>query len=186
MRARALTLALSFAALPALTWAADTYKVDAAHSAIVFRVKHMNTSNSWGRFNDVSGTFGIDGSMPTAFDFTVKAASIDTANEKRDTHLKSPDFLNVRQFPTITFKSKDVKKNGELYEVTGDLTLHGVTKPVMAKVEVTGTGKGPTGGAIAGFEATLDIKRSEFGMTFGVPNMVGDDVRIIVSAEGGK
>lgn len=183
---RALTLTLSLALLPALAWAADTYKVDAIHSSIVFKVKHMNASYSWGRFNDIAGTFAMDGTTPTAFDFTVKAASIDTANEKRDGHLKGPDFFNVRQFPTITFKSKDVKKAGNLYDVTGDLTLHGVTKPVTAKVEVTGSGRGPTGGAIAGFEATLDIKRSEFGMSYGVPNAVGDDVRIIVSVEGGK
>ncbi len=186
MIARALTAALSFLVVPLVAKEADTYKVDTVHSSIVFRVKHMNTSYAWGRFNDFTGTFAMEGDTPSAFDFTVKAASVDTANEKRDTHLKGADFFNARQFPTMTFKSKDVRKAGNAYDVTGDLTLHGVTKSVTAKVEVTGTGKGPTGGTIAGFEATLEIKRTDFGMSYGAPNMLGDDVRIIVSVEGGK
>lgn len=176
-------------ALPALALAAETYKVDAAHSAVVFKVKHMNTSNAYGRFNDIAGTFTLDDANPAAMslDFAVKADSIDTANAKRDGHLKGPDFFNVRQFPTITFKSKAVTKSGSKYLVTGDLTLHGVTKPVEVTVEPTGKGKNPqSGGAIAGIEATFVIKRSDFGMAYGVPDAVGDEVHIIVSAEGGK
>lgn len=184
-----LALAILLAVPAAHATAADTYKVDASHSAVVFKVKHMNTSNAYGRFNDIAGTFTLDEANPAAcaFDFTVKADSIDTANAQRDQHLKNQDFFNVRQFPTITFKSKTVAKSGPKYKVTGDLTLHGVTKPVEVVIEPIGKGKNPQGGGeIAGIEATFAIKRSEFGMTYGVPNAVGDDVQLIVSVEGGK
>src|SRR5262249_49789347 len=124
---------LSFAGLvaPAVD-AADTFKVDTVHSSIVFKVKHMNTSYAWGRFNDFTGTFSLDDQDPGAstLDFVVKATSIDTGNAMRDRHLKSPDFFNAAQYQTITFKSTSVTKGGEDYEVKGNLTLHGVTKPI--------------------------------------------------------
>jgi polyisoprenoid-binding protein YceI len=167
--------------------AADVYKADASHSSIVYRVKHMNASYAWGRFNDIAGSFALDEANPTAsrFEFQVKTGSIDTANAKRDQHLKSPDFFNAVQFPVISFKSQNVAKSGEAYEVTGDLTLHGVTKPVSVRVTPTGTAKGPAGKPIAGIEATLNIKRSDFGMT-NMVGPIGDDVSVIVSIEGSK
>jgi polyisoprenoid-binding protein YceI len=165
--------------------AADSYTADPVHSTIVYRVKHMNATYFWGRFNTITGSFTLDEANPaqSRFEFQVKADSIDTGNAKRDQHLKSPDFFNVVQFPTIAFKSQSVTKSGQAYEVVGDLTLHGVTKPITVKVVPTGTGKGPMGGPIAGIEATLLLKRTDFGMS----NMLGglgDDVWVTVSVEG--
>lgn len=179
-------LALLLAGSIGTTFAADAYKVDPVHSAVIFRVKHMNTSQAYGRFNDVAGTFELEGNAPASMAFTVKVDSLDTANAARDTHLKSAEFFDAGKHPAITFTSKSVKKAGEHHEVTGDLTLKGVTRPVTARVEVVGTGKGPKGGAIAGIEATFTIKRTEFNMPFGAPDLVGDEVRLVVSVEGGK
>jgi polyisoprenoid-binding protein YceI len=167
--------------------AAETYSVDTVHSTVIFRVKHMNASYAYGRFNDIKGQFGFDEQNPaqSRFDFEVKVASIDTAQPKRDMHLKSPDFFNAVQFPTITFKSKSVTKAGtDEYQVSGDLTLHGVTRPVILKVMKTGSGKGPRGGSIAGLESVFAIKRSDFKMT-NMVGPVGDDVVVTVSVEGG-
>jgi polyisoprenoid-binding protein YceI len=165
--------------------AAETYAADTVHSSIVYRVKHNNAAYFWGRFNSISGSFTLDESNPSAsqFDFQVKADSVYSGDPKRDTHLKSPDFFNVVQFPTIAFKSQSVTKSGDAYEVVGDLTLHGVTKPVTAKVVPTGRTKDRSGRTIAGIEATLMIKRTEFGMSYGV-GMLGDDVWLTVSVEG--
>jgi polyisoprenoid-binding protein YceI len=186
MITRKLLIALVVAALPALA-AAETFKVDSVHSSVNFRVKHMNVSYAYGRFTSITGTFNLDPADPTksSFDFTVKSDSVDTGEPKRDGHLKSPDFFNVRQYPTITFKSKSVASAGEnTYDVTGDLTLHGVTKPVTIKVEQTGKGAGMGGrGAVAGLLASFNIKRSDFGMK-GMVGPVGDDVRVEVSIEG--
>ncbi|WP_422928733.1 YceI family protein [Singulisphaera sp. PoT] len=167
--------------------AADTYTADPVHSAVVFRVKHMNTSHAWGRFNDITGSFSLNEADPSqsVLDFSIKAASIDTANAKRDQHLKGPDFFNVVQFPTIKFKSKSVTKSADGYEVSGELTLHGQTKPIQVKITPTGTGKGPSGTAIAGIDATFFVKQSQFGMTKMV-GPIGDDVWVNVSIEGMK
>ncbi len=175
-----LLLVFSFQAV-----AAETYKVDPVHSMTVFRIKHL-VSYSYGRFNDLSGTFNIDTETPakSSVELEVKIESVDTFNEKRDQHLKSPDFFNAKQFPVITFKSKAVKKiNEDTYEVTGDLSLHGVTRPLTLKVQQTGAGKDPWGGYRIGFETTFTLKRSEFGITF-MPDVVGDEVRMTVSIEG--
>jgi polyisoprenoid-binding protein YceI len=168
--------------------AADTYQVDTVHSSVVYRVKHMNTSYAWGRFDDLTGSFTLSDQDPaqSRFDFQVKAESIDTGNAKRDQHLKSPDFFNVVQYPTIVFKSKSVASAGQgVFEVTGDLTLHGVTRPLTLKVTRTGVGVGPGGKMIAGIDSSFTIRRSEFGMTKMV-GPVGDDVWINVSVEAGK
>ena len=145
-------------------------------------------SYAYGRFNAVSGTFAIDEASPAASscDFTIKTDSVDTADAKRDAHLKQADFFNAAQFPTITFKSKSVKAATAkgTYDVTGDLKLHGVTKTITVKVEHSGTAKGMMGGTIAGIESTFTIKRSDFGMK-GMIGPVGDDVTITLSAEGG-
>jgi polyisoprenoid-binding protein YceI len=167
--------------------AADAYTVDAVHSSVVFRAKHMNASHAWGRFNDISGSFALDGSDPSksVLDFQVKAASIDTGNPARDKHLKGTDFFNAVQYPVISFKSKSVAKTADGYEASGELTLHGVTKPLKVKVTPVGSGKGPTGAAIAGIDASFYVKQSEFGMTKMV-GPIGDDVWVNVSIEGVK
>lgn len=167
--------------------AADAFTADPVHSAVVFRVKHMNTSNAWGRFNDISGGFVLDEADPSQsqLDFQVKTASVDTGNAKRDQHLKGPDFFNAVQFPVIHFKSKSVTKAADGYEVSGDLTLHGQTRPILVKVVKAGSGKGPNGAAIAGIDASFIVKQSQFGMTKMV-GPIGDDVWVNVSIEGVK
>jgi polyisoprenoid-binding protein YceI len=187
MKVRNLFLAMILAPALGLAAQAATYKVDPVHSAVAFRVKHMNTSYAYGRFNSIAGTFSLDPADPakSAFDFTIKTDSIDTGNAMRDTHLKNADFFNAKQFGTITFKSKKVASAGkDTYEVTGDLTMHGVTKPVTVKIEQTGSGKDMRGGAIAGIESVFTLKRSDFGMK-GMLDAVGDDVKVMLSCEGG-
>jgi polyisoprenoid-binding protein YceI len=168
--------------------AADTYKVDAVHSTVLFKIKHMNASYSYGRFNAIEGAFALDEKDPSkcSFNVNLKVDSVDTANPGRDGHLKGPDFFNAKQFPTISFKSKSVASAGKgVFDVTGDLTLHGVTKSVKVAVEPTGASKDPRGRAIAGVEGSFRIKRSEFGMS-GMLAGIGDDVLITISLEGGK
>jgi polyisoprenoid-binding protein YceI len=167
--------------------AGETYQVDPVHSTVIFRVKHMNTAYFWGRFNEITGTFALDSSDPSQvkLEFQVSAASVDTGNAKRDQHLKGPDFLNAVQFPTISFASKAVEKSGNAYLVTGDMTLHGVTKPITVHLTPTGTGKGPTGAEIGGIEANVTIRQSDFGITK-MTGMIGDDVWINISVEGGR
>lgn len=163
-----------------------TYDVDAVHSSVVFRIKHLNAAYFYGRFNEIAGTFVLDDADPArgSFDVQVKVASVDTANADRDKHLKSPDFFDAEQFPLITFKSRSVKKAGETtLEVAGDLTLHGVTRPLTVKIERTGSGTGMRGEFRGGWETVFEIKRSDFGMTKLI-GPVGDEVRLIVSVEG--
>jgi polyisoprenoid-binding protein YceI len=180
------TTLASALAFGAFAPAAETYTVDPAHTWVAYRVKHMDLASSYGQFKDVSGSFTIDEAAPekSTFAFTVKVASIDSANPKRDEHLLSTDFFNAKQFPTISFKStKVVKVPAGGYEVMGVMSLHGVEKPVSFKVAAVPQVKGPQGGYVAGFDADLKIKRSEFGMTNGIP-MIGDDVTLMIGIEG--
>jgi len=166
---------------------ADAFAIDAVHSHVGFRIKHMNVSYSYGRFNDVSGTFSIDKASPEAakIDISVNATSIDTANSKRDDHLRGADFFSVKEFEKLTFKSTGAKKGtGDVIDVTGDLTFHGVTKSVTVPVTHTGEAAGRGGGRVAGFETALVIKRSDYGMNF-MPQVLGEDVTLIISIEGG-
>jgi len=167
---------------------ADTYKVDPVHSTSVFRIKHANVSYFYGRINGPEGTIDVDSSDPQKLQFNVqlKAANIDTANPGRDKHLKSPDFFSAEEFPTITFKSTSVKAGeGGKMEVTGDMTMHGQTKPVTIMVEHVGTADVPRMGHRTGFDCTFTIKRSDFGMTK-FQELLGDDVMIRVGLEGAK
>jgi polyisoprenoid-binding protein YceI len=175
--------------LPAsLARAADAYQADPVHSSLVFRVKHMNTSYIWGRFDKLSGAFVLNEQDPASsqFDFQVETASVDTGNPMRDKHLQSPDFFNAVQYKTIAFKSKSVTSSGPgTFEVTGDLTLHGVTKPLTVKITKTGEGKNQMGKPIVGIDSSFAIRQSDFGMTKMV-GPVSDDVWINVSIEAGK
>lgn len=180
----ALAVVLCLAGSAASLRAADTYAIDPVHSSFIFRIKHINTSYLYGRINTSSGTIVFDEADPTksSVDLTLNADSIDTFAEKRDQHLKGPDFFNAKQFPTITFKSKSVKKVGEDYEVTGDFTLLGVSKEITVKLQHTGGGKSPFGDFRIGFEGTFAFKRSDFGMK-AMLNAVGDDVQVTVAVE---
>ncbi len=167
------------------------YEVDTAHSMILFRAKHNGVTYNYGRFNEFTGMIAM-GSMDAGghaegymVEFEVKAASVDTGNEKRDQHLRSSDFFSAKQFPVITFKSTKVKaKEGkeDVLEVTGDLELHGVKKSITVDVEITGRATGRDGESLIGFESIFTIKRSEFGMTYGI-GAVSDEIRLIVSIE---
>ncbi len=164
----------------------DVCTIDAAHSSVIYRIKHMDASYNYGRFNDLSGTFHLNAAKPEAsvLNVTVKTASVDTANKDRDEHLRSPDFFDAKQFPTMSFVAKSFKKTGEhTYEATGDATLLGKTRPLTVTVEHSGAGKGRGGETLMGLETRFTIKRSEFGMG----KMVGpiaDEVTMIVSLEG--
>src|SRR3954447_21767447 len=162
-------VALAFVAILSPSANADAYKVDPVHSFALFSIHHFNAGNVWGRFNEPAGSFTLDPDpAKAAFNVELKVANLDTANARRDTDLKGPDWFNARQFPTITFKSTAVKKGegaqGNRLEVTGDLTIRGVTKSVVVPVEVTGTAADPFGKTRAGIEATVTIKRADFGM----------------------
>ena len=115
----------------------------------------------------------------------VKTDSIDTGNGKRDQHLKSADFFNAKEFPTASFKSKSVKKSAKGLDVSGDLTIHGETKPATITMEHVGSGKGPQGGEVTGFEGAIVVKRSDFGMKSYL-EMLGDEVTIKISVEAAK
>ncbi|MCC6660927.1 MAG: YceI family protein [Phycisphaerales bacterium] len=172
------------AALPA---AEGEWKIDSVHSSIIFRILHQNAAYFYGRFNDLGGTVSWDDANPSAASFNVeiKTGSVDSKNAARDKHLRSASFFNTEQFPTATFTSTSVKPAGEnTVEVTGDFTLNGVTKPVTAKVEKTGQGKGQRGEVI-GFETVFTLRRSDFGITF-MPGGLGDDVKIFASFEAGR
>lgn len=175
------------AAAPVPVAALETFKVDAGHSAALFRVHHMGAAYFWGRFDSVNGTITSDSATATglSFDITIDVNSVNTASTQRDNHLKAPDFFSAKEFPTMTFKSKSAKKlDGNFYEVSGDLTMRGVTKPVTARVEWTGTADMGMGRR-AGFEAIFTIKRSDFGVNYGVEKgALGDEVRVVVALEG--
>ncbi len=186
MRMRPLVVAALLTALAAApARAADTFKVDPVHSSLLFRIKHLNAGYIYGRFNAYSGTFAFDRDPAQCnLTFEVNVDSIYTANADRDKHLKGPDFFNVKEFPTASFKSKSVKPlDDKTYEVSGDLTLHGVTQPVTVRLERVGTAKGPRGEVRSGIETTFVIKRSDFGMKTGL-QFLSDEVRITVAVEG--
>jgi polyisoprenoid-binding protein YceI len=170
-----------------LTAHADTFKIDPVHSSIAFSIKHLGVSDFYGRFNDLSGQVVFDDADPSksSVEVSVPVESIDTKNEKRDQHLKSPDFFNAKQFPMIIFKSKSVEGSGETYKVTGDLMLHGVTKPLTLEIERGPNGKGMEGEVRGGGRTDFKIKRSDFGMNF-MPDALGDEVAIFLSFEGVK
>lgn len=174
----------------AQTGALEKYLLDKPHTQVIFSVNHLGFTNSYGRFLDYEGGFVLDRAHPekSSIDATIKTTSLDMGDGKWDEHLKSPDFFNVAQFPTMTFKSTNVTKTGEkTADVVGNLTLLGVTKPVTLKVTYNNSGVMPMNDKVyvAGFSATATIKRSDFGMGKYVP-MVGDTVNIILEVQGNQ
>jgi polyisoprenoid-binding protein YceI len=168
--------------------AADVYQLDAVHSSVVFRVKHMGVGYSVGRFNDISGTVTIDeqNMAATTMNIQIKVDSIDTNNAMRDKHLKNADFFDVEKFPMASFVSKSMKLvKDQTYEVSGDLTIHGVTRPVTLNMDRVGAGKDPKGVLRTGFEGSITIKRSDFGMNFMLGG-ISDDVWLLICFEAAK
>ena len=176
--------ALSLAISGSTALANETYKIDPAHSTIAFKVRHM-LGTAKGKFTRFNGTIEVDREQPEQSSVTVsiQAASIDTGIAKRDEHLRTADFFNVERFPDITFKSRKVTRTGaNLGEIAGDLTMHGVTKPVTLRVELVGNadsiGKDQ---ATRWRVTTAPIKRSQFA--FEPASMIGDDVTVDIQIE---
>lgn len=163
-----------------------TYEIDPAHSSVQFSIRHLMVTNVRGSFRGVKGTVVYDPDAPATS--TVRAlidtTTISTNDNERDTHVKSADFLDVEQYPTIEFNSTSVKKSGAGLEVTGDLTVHGITKPVVLHVEdISPETKDPWGNTRIGASAKTKIKRSDFGLKWNAPLetggvLVGDDVKL--------
>ena len=161
----------------------ETYNADVAHSAVIFKVKHLNVAYTYGRFTGFEATYNHKEGAESV-SFSIDASSVNTENKKRDDHLRGPDFFNVNEFPKITFKSTAWKKTGDnSAEVTGELSLHGVTKTITVPVVKTGEGDDPWGNHRVGFEATFKVKRSEFGITYG-PQVASDEIEMTLSFEG--
>ncbi len=164
----------------------SAWKVDAAHSSVVFHTQHMGIAKFYGRFNAFEGEIQYDAASPTSSSvgITIDASSIDTNSEGRDKHLRSPDFFSAKEFPEIRFESASVEAAGDAFTVEGELTLHGVTKTIAATFEVVGVAETPRG-TKAGFEAKLTIDMRDFGFSFVEknPGAVGPEVHVVVSVE---
>jgi polyisoprenoid-binding protein YceI len=189
--AAAVVLAVSAGAMQAQ---AKDYKIEAAHSEADFAIKHLGISTVHGAFHGVSGvvTFDPANVAKSSVTASIDVATVDTGVTARDTHLKGDAFFDVAKFPTITFKSTSVVKAGDHYDVTGDLTLHGVTKSVVLKLEEPskeqiGMDKKPH----RGFTATTTINRKDFGLSFAATvasgdAMIGDDVKIELDVDAAQ
>ncbi|HEV7425599.1 MAG TPA: YceI family protein [Thermoanaerobaculia bacterium] len=187
-------LAVAAFLLAASSLFAETFVVDKPHSEATFQVRHMMSKVS-GKFKDFSGRINVDRAKPTAstVEFNIKTASVDTGDADRDKHLQTADFFDASKNPEITFKSTSIAatKKKDLYDVTGDLTMRGVTKRVTIPVEFNGFGKDPWGNERAGFSLTTTVNRKDYGINWnkaldngGV--LVGDDVTINVNLEAQK
>jgi polyisoprenoid-binding protein YceI len=191
---RALTYALSLALLlPALAVADPAvYKVDTDHSGVGFTIRHF-VSNVPGRFKDFEGVIKYDKQNPAAssVNFTIQAASIDTDNTDRDNHLRGNEFFDVEKFPTLSFSSTSVKAvDADTLEVTGEMTMRGVTKTVTVPVDLLGSVKTPRGEK-AGFETSFKLDRKDYGITWNRPLdaggvILGDEVKINISIEADR
>ncbi|WP_437217293.1 YceI family protein [Pectobacterium sp. LFLA-215] len=166
---------------------AAEYKFDkeGQHAFIEFRIKHLGYSWLYGSFNDFDGAFTFDEKNPSAdkVNVTINTNSVDTNHAERDKHLRSAEFLNVTKHPQATFISTEVKKDGEDYDITGNLTLNGVTKPVKLDAKLIGQGDDPWGGYRAGFQAEGTIKLKDFNITTDL-GPASQDVELIISVEG--
>jgi polyisoprenoid-binding protein YceI len=179
--------------LAASLFAADTYKLDLAHSSVAFSVRHMVITNVRGNFKDFEGTVLYDPADVTksSVEVTIKTASIDTDNSQRDTHLRSPDFFDAEKFPTITFKSKSVEKKGDGYVMKGTLTLRGVSKDVAIPFELLGTVKDPRGNERLGAQGELSINRMDYGVSWSKSLdtgglVVSEEVKILLDIQAVK
>ena len=190
---RTLFAALMAAAVAATAGAADTYTFDKVHSDVGFQIRHL-VSKVRGRFTDYEGTILVDKAKPEAssVELKIKAASIDTGNENRDKDLRSPNFFEVEKYPEITFKStKITPKGGDRYDVTGTLTMHGVSKEVTLPVAFLGFVSAGRMGDRAGFETSITLNRKDYGIVWNRPldvggTILGDDVLISINVEANK
>lgn len=166
--------------------AAGSYKIDLPHTHAYFVISHLGISRFMGRFDDIQGEFVV-GERPdkSSVKASIRVDSINAKHQKLEEHLRSPDFFDAVRFPSMDFVSTKVGWNqrGE-GKLSGNLSLHGVTRPVDFALKVIGAGPGKRGEMRSGFEATTTIKRSDYGMAYGLPSVVGDSVEITLSVEG--
>ena len=189
MKLKTLVLAGLFALATAPAFAADAYKIDPTHTQVEFTYSHFGFSNITGRFDKVESEFAFDAADPSqsSVSVTIPMDSISTGVAKLDEHLLSADFFDAAQYPTATFTSTGVTVAGEgKLAVAGDLTIHGVTRPVVMDVTINKVGEHPMSKKqAAGFDASFEIKRSEFGVG-GYAPAVSDEVRIEITVEAQK
>ena len=183
--ASAVLVVASFASLAHAQTA--TWKIDSAHSGVQFEIRHLGVSNVRGSLSKVAGTVQLDAKDVThsSVAATIDAGTVNTNEPKRDEHLKSPEFFNVAQYPTITFKSTSLMNAGGKLKMTGDLTLAGVTKPITLDLDgPAAPQKGMNGALVSGFSATGTLHRPDFnfGSKYGSP-MLGDDVKFTIDIE---
>ncbi|MEJ0059781.1 MAG: YceI family protein [Terricaulis sp.] len=182
-------LVFAFALLTATAaHAEDRFTLDTAHTQVAFSISRMGFTHILGRFDETAGEVVLDSATPanSSVHAVIQVASITSGNATRDEHLRGDRWLNAAQFPTIEFQSTSVRVLGENHaEVTGNLTIHGVTAPAVLDVRLNQTGPGFNGGTLAGFSATTTITRSTFGITGGIP-AIGDEVTIQIEALGAK
>ena len=174
-------------ALPAL--AADTYTIDAVHSTVGFKIKHLSVSNVTGRFAKFDGAIHLDSADLTksTVSVSIPVDSVDTGNETRDKHLKTPDFFDAAKYPVITFTSTGVSGTKDQLMVTGNFTMHGVTKSVVIKGEFSGPSAGmKPGTSVAGFSGSTTLKRSDFGVSTYPAAVLGEMVTITLEVEAHK
>ncbi|WP_272690135.1 YceI family protein [Providencia sp. PROV152] len=166
---------------------AETYKFDkqGQHAFIEFRIQHLGYSWVYGSFKDFDGNFTYDAKDPSKdkVEVTIKTGSIDTNHAERDKHLRSGDFLNASKYPEAKFVSTEVKKEGDVYKITGDFTLNGVTKPITLDAKLMGEGKDPWGGYRAGFEAQGNIKLKDFNIKSDL-GPKSQEAELLISVEG--
>lgn len=183
----AVVLGLAFAA--AAHAQTSTWKIDPSHSGIQFEIRHLAVSNVRGSFSKVSGTVHLDDKDVTKsnVDAVIDATTVNTNEEKRDAHLKSAEFFNVAKYPTMTFKSTALSNVGGKLQMTGDLTLAGVTKPVTLTLDGPAAPQNANGKTVSGFSATGMIHRPDFnfGSKYGAP-LLGDDVKFTIDIEMNK
>jgi polyisoprenoid-binding protein YceI len=191
MACKAFVLRTFLAAATALAFvqpvAAGSYKVDPAHSNVGFSVRHL-VGRVTGSFQEFSGSISYDADSPekSTVSATIKAGSISTGNDRRDNHLRSGDFFDVEKYAEISFNSTSARQEGDRLMVTGDLTMHGVTRSVTMPIEVLGTGVHPMAKVpVAGFSAELKLNRSDYGVNSWTDpaGIVGDEVKITINIE---
>jgi polyisoprenoid-binding protein YceI len=166
-------------------FAADEYTYDPVHSSVSFKARHLDISWIHGRFNQVEGKFVLDRQDPSksTFQLSIKADSVDTANQARDEHLRQPDYFDTKQYPTIDFKSTSVKAIDGGYEVTGDFTLHGKTRPITFRL-MGGREVEHKGIKRVGFSTELRVKRSDYAFDPSAIGLIGDEAIILIDCEG--
>ena len=168
---------------------AGTWEIDPVHSEVGFTARHMMVSKVRGRFGTFSGTItAAEDPAQSSVEAVIDAASVDTSNEQRDNHLRAPDFLDAEKYPEITYRSSGVREDGNYWVVDGELTVHGVTRPVPLLLELNGVSLDPYGNTRAGFSASTEINRRDFGVTLNMPMdgggaVVSDRININLEVE---